>query len=156
GAAAAMLWTLSYRTSWGQTFHTENLLVLHLIVLAVSPAADAWAVASSGSAATERDAGYGWAIKLLAVVTVATYVPAGVAKLRLAGGAWLVGDQLRDQIAVDNLRKALAGESVGALAVPLLAHPAIFAAFAIATLAIELGAPVALLAFGARWRKVGY
>src|SRR5690606_12722283 len=34
-AAAGVLVLTSYRSSWGQIFHTENLLVLHLLVLAV-------------------------------------------------------------------------------------------------------------------------
>src|SRR5262245_51135723 len=67
-AAVALLWTLTYRNSWGQVFHTENLLVLHVIALALAPAADAWAVDRAGDAR----AGYGWPIKLLAALTAAT------------------------------------------------------------------------------------
>jgi hypothetical protein len=139
-AAAGLLWTLSYRSSWGMVFHTEDLLVLHVIALAIAPAADAWAVERS----TPSPAGYGWAVRLLAALTVTTYVLAGIAKLRLAGVAWLDGDTLRDQIAIDNLRKALFGDPIAPLATPLLEHPASFVAIALATLAIELGAPVAL------------
>ena len=46
-AAALLLWTLSYRNSWGLPFHTENLLVLHVIALALAPAADAWALGAA-------------------------------------------------------------------------------------------------------------
>jgi hypothetical protein len=140
-AALGLVWTLTYRSSWGMVFHTENLLVLHVIALAIAPAADAWAVQRRPASA----AGYGWAIKLLVAVTVATYVLAGLAKLRLAGLAWIDGDTLRDQIAVDNLRKAVFGDRIAPLATPLLDHPSGFAVIAIATLVIELGAPVALL-----------
>ena len=139
-AAAGLLWTLSYRSSWGMVFHTEDLLVLHVIALAIAPAADAWAV----DRPDPSPAGYGWAVRLLAALTVTTYVLAGIAKLRLAGVAWLDGDTLRDQIAVDNLRKALFGDPIAPLATLLLDHPASFVAIALATLAIELGAPVAL------------
>jgi hypothetical protein len=141
-AALALLWTLSYRNAWGQPFHTENLLVLHVLALACSPAADAWALAPA-RAGEPRD--YGWAIKLLAALTAATYVVAGLAKLRLAGTAWLDGEQLRNQIAIDNARKVLLGAAPSRLARPLLAHPSWFTGFSIATLAIELGAPLALL-----------
>jgi vitamin K-dependent gamma-carboxylase-like protein len=143
-AAAAALWTLSYRSSWGMLFHTENLLALHLIALACAPAADAWALGRR-SAQAERAAGHGWAIKLLAALTCATYLLAGIAKLRLAGLDWLAGDQLRNQIAVDNVRKALLGASTAPLAARLLAHPAALIALSLAALAIELGAPLALL-----------
>jgi len=140
-AAIGLLWTLSYRSSWGMVFHTENLLVLHVIALAIAPAADAWAL----DRAPPSPAGDGWAVRLLAVLTVTTYVLAGIAKLRLAGIAWLDGDTLRDQIAIDNLRKALLGDPIAPLATPLLDHPASFVAIAAATLVIELGAPLALL-----------
>ncbi|CAN5642515.1 hypothetical protein BH11MYX1_BH11MYX1_40890 [soil metagenome] len=140
-AAAAVLWTLTYRNAWGQVFHVENLLVLHVIALAAAPAADVWALSRRRVTAGS----YGWAIKLLVVLTVATYVLAGIAKLRLAGGAWLDGEQLRNQIAIDNGRKLLLGEAPARLALPLLAHPAWFTAASIATLGIELGAPIALL-----------
>ncbi len=140
-AAAALLWTLTYRNAWGQVFHVENLLVLHVIALAAAPAADAWAA----SRQREPKGSYGWAIKLLVALTVATYVLAGVAKLRLSGGAWLDGHQLRNQIAIDNARKLLLGESPARLALPLLEHPAWFTAVSIATLCVELGAPLALI-----------
>jgi hypothetical protein len=125
-------------------FHTEDLLVLHLIALALAPAADAWAVGGPRGRG-DRGAGYGWAIRLLAALTCATYLLAGIAKLRLAGLDWLDGAQLGHQIAVDNLRKALLGAATAPLAAPLVAHPAALAVAAVAALAIELGAPLALL-----------
>jgi hypothetical protein len=143
-AAAGALWTLSYRSSWGMVFHTDNLVVLHLIALACAPAADAWALGGRGPA-PPREAGHGWAIKLLAALTCATYVVAGIAKLRLAGLDWLDGDQLRNQIAIDNLRKLLLGGATAPLAAPLVGHRGALAVLSITTLAIELGAPLALL-----------
>lgn len=142
-AALALAWTLTYRNSWGQVFHVENLMVLHLIALACAPAADAWAVARPPR--EPAAAGYGWPIKLLVALTAATYVLAGIAKLRIGGLAWLAGANLRDQVAVDNLRKAVLGDAVAPLARLLLGHPGGFAVLATATLVIELGAPVALL-----------
>jgi len=141
--AAALLWTLSYRNSWGMVFHTENLLVLHVIGLACAPAADAWALARRR--AGPPAAGYGWAIKLLVALTAATYVLAGIAKLRIAGLGWIDGELLRNQIAIDNLRKALLGDHIAPLAEPFLDHPSAFTAFCALTLALELGAFAALL-----------
>jgi len=141
-AAAALLWTLTYRNSWGLPFHTENLLVLHVIALALAPAADAWAVGRRDRAAPE--AGYGWAIKLLVALTVATYVLAGIAKLRIAGFDWLDGELLRNQIAIDNARKALLGDYLAPFATLFLEHPRALVVFCVMTIAIELGAPIAL------------
>ena len=42
--ALGLTWVLGYRSSWGMLFHTDNLLVLHVAVLALAPAADAWSV----------------------------------------------------------------------------------------------------------------
>lgn len=142
-AALALLWTLSYRNSWGMVFHTENLLVLHVIGLACTPAADAWAVGPRP--ASPPGAGYGWGIKLLVALTAATYVLAGIAKLRIAGLGWIDGELLRNQIAVDNVRKALLGDRIAPLAVPVLDHPSAFTVFCVLTMALELGAFVALL-----------
>ncbi|HEX4422000.1 MAG TPA: hypothetical protein VH165_29005 [Kofleriaceae bacterium] len=175
-AALGMLWTLSYRNAWGMVFHTDNLLVLHVLALACAPAADAWAVRRSprprrprgparpeaspppsapvvasepappaATGRTRAAAGYGWAIKLLAALTCATYLLAGIAKLRLAGLGWAGGEQLRNQIAVDNLRKALLGGSTAPFARLFVAHPRVLAMFAIATLGVELGAPLGML-----------
>jgi hypothetical protein len=146
-AAAGALWTLSYRSSWGMVFHTEDLLVLHLLALAIAPAVDAMRAARAGRPVRvdRGGAGYGWAIKLLAALTAATYLLAGIAKLRLAGAHWLDGAQLGNQIAIDHLRKALLGGATAPLAGLLVAHPAGLVVASVATLAIELGAPLALL-----------
>jgi uncharacterized membrane protein YphA (DoxX/SURF4 family) len=125
-AAAGLLWTLSYRNSWGMPFHTENLLVLHVIALACAPAADVWAI---GRRRADPPA---------------TYVLAGIAKLRIAGLGWIDGELLRNQIAIDNLRKALLGDPVAPLATLFLEHPSALTVFCGLTLVLELGAPVAL------------
>jgi hypothetical protein len=151
-AALALLWTLTYRNAWGMVFHTENLLVLHVIALALVPAADAWALDARRATGTPTAAaGYGWPIKLLAALTAATYVLAGIAKLRIAGFDWLDGEVLRNHIAVDNLRKALLGDGIAPLAHLFLEHPSQLVVFSVMTLVIELGAPVALLG-----RRLGY
>lgn len=147
-AAVALLWTITYRNAWGQIFHTENLLVLHVIALALAPAADAWAI---DKPAREPAAGYGWPIKLCAALTAATYVLAGVAKLRIAGADWIDGELLRNHIAVDNLRKALLGDSTAPLANLFLHHPRQLLVFSAMTLVIELGAPLALAG-----RRIGH
>ena len=149
-AALGLLWVTSYRNSWGMVFHTENLMVLHVIALACAPAADAWSLDAArrrraGAHPAASAAGCGWAIKLLAALTAATYVLAGVAKLRLAGVEWIDGELLRNQIAIDNLRKALLGDGIAPLAIPFLDHPAAFTIFCALTLAIELGAFAILL-----------
>lgn len=130
-AAIGLVFVFSYRSAWGQVFHTENLMVVHVCALALAP--------------VDRDGDHAWWVRLVGALTVLTYMMAGIAKLRLAGLSWLDGDQLRNQIAIDNLRKALLGAGTAPLALPLLDHPAWLAPVSVATLVVELAAPVALL-----------
>ena len=48
-------------------------------------------------------------MRVLALITVVTYVLAGIAKLRYGGWGWLDGDVLRNQVATDALQKTLLG-----------------------------------------------
>ncbi|HLL21594.1 MAG TPA: HTTM domain-containing protein [Kofleriaceae bacterium] len=143
-AAVGLLCVTTYRSSWGMVFHTENLLVLHVAALSLAPAADAWSIDRWRGWVHPCAAGYGWAIKLLVALTACTYVLAGIAKLRIAGLDWIDGEQLRNQIAIDNLRKALLGDAIAPLATAFLEHPSGFTAFSALTLVLELGAPIAL------------
>ena len=130
--AVALLLTATYISSWGQLFHTENLLVLHAVVLAVLAGREPRLV-----------------LQVLAVVTVATYVAAGIAKLRGSGWAWFDGEVLRDKVAFDNLRKTLLGADASPLGTALVRHQWPWPPLAFLTMAVELGAPLALL--GRRW-----
>ena len=143
--ALALLWLLTYRNSWGTPFHTENLLVLHAIVLAIVPAADAWSWDARRGPPRPDSERYGWPLRLCAAITALTYVIAGIAKLRLGGWAWTSGEALRDQVAIDNLRKHLMGSAMSPIAAPLLPHAWLFGGLALVSLAVELGAPLALL-----------
>lgn len=142
-AALGLLWTVSYKNSWHMLFHTENLMVLHVLALACTPAADAWAIGASKRA--KSTLGYGWGVKLLAMLTAATYLLAGIAKMRIAGADWLDGVQLRNQIAVDNLRKAVMGDSTAMFALPIIRQQTMLAVLSVMTLVVEIGAPVALV-----------
>ncbi|MCA9657670.1 MAG: metallophosphoesterase, partial [Myxococcales bacterium] len=42
--AAALLWVTTYRNSWGMVFHTENLMVMHVLVVGLGASADAWSL----------------------------------------------------------------------------------------------------------------
>ncbi|MBL4686235.1 MAG: HTTM domain-containing protein [Nannocystaceae bacterium] len=144
--ALAFLWLTSYRNSWGHVSHGDNLAVLHVLILAFAPAADALSLdASRHSVSSGWSPRYGWPLRLIAVTTAVTYVLAGWAKLHFGGVAWLGGDVVRLQVAFDGLRKSRFGLTPSPLASALLPHPWAFAPVAVATLAIELGAPIALL-----------
>jgi hypothetical protein len=155
--ALLLLAALTYRNAWGHLFHNDNLLALHWLVLGLAPAGDAWSLdarrrrrgAASEPEPPEEHTRYGWPLQVAAVVTVCTYVVTGVAKVRYGGGTWLHGDTLLHQIAFDNARKKVLGAPYSPLASVVAGHPWLFRPMGPITVAVELGAPIALL--GRRW-----
>lgn len=149
--ALAVLVTLSYRNSFGQIFHTENLVVIHLLILAVVPAADAWSLdrrrrdVAGLSRPPTTDPRYGWPAQLMVVAVVVAYVIAGWAKVRAQGIGWATGDVLRDHVAHDGLRKTLVGDRASPIGTLALRHDWVFTPMAVFGLVVELAAPVALL-----------
>lgn len=147
--AAAFVWIASYRSSFGMVFHTENLLALHLVVLALGDAAGAWSLDASrrskDASGPEDAPRFGWPVRLMSLVTVTTYVLAGVAKLRHSGGEWLSGDILTHQIAYDNVRKAALGDAFSPIGAWVVRHGWALRPLAIVSVVFELGAPFALV-----------
>lgn len=144
--ALALLITISYRNSWGMVFHTENLMVLHVGILAFAPAADGWSW-DQHKRGTERSDSwrYGWPIFLMSAVAVISYTLAGYAKLRYGGLSWGSGEVLRNYVAMDNLRKILLGDTFSPLAAPAMRLDLAFTFLASGSLALELLAPISLL-----------
>lgn len=144
--ASSLLWVTSYRNSWGMVFHTENLFVLHALILACCPqAADCLTREAPKQTLGAESGAYGWPLRVLSIVTVLTYVIAGLAKLQHAGLAWAFGHEIRTHIAYDALRKIELGSAHSPLGVLLVPHAWLFAPLAMLTLTFELGAPLALL-----------
>ncbi|PRQ07585.1 HTTM domain-containing protein [Enhygromyxa salina] len=144
--ALALLWVTSYRNSWGHMSHSEHLVVVHVLVLSLVPAADALSLDARAQRTRERDpAHYGWPLRLLMLTVAISYMLAGYAKLSNGGWAWVNGDAIRNQIANDTLRKLRLGAFPSPLSPPLLRQPWLFGGLAVGTLAIELGAFMALV-----------
>jgi hypothetical protein len=158
GPLFAVLFLLlsTYRVSWGHVGHADHLPAVHLVILALVPAADAWSLDARrrgrATPAAVPHPRYGWPVRVLAIATVVSYVVAGIAKVRYSGLGWLDGDVLRNQVAADALQKTLLGASHSPIGGWLAAHPGVLPLAAIGALAVELGAPVALL--GGMWRNV--
>jgi hypothetical protein len=146
--ALLLTWVLSYRHSWGMIFHTDNLLVLHVLLLAFAPAGRK-PPPRAGSAAGELEVAvsdrHGWVPRAMCLVTVASYAVAGVAKLEHTGWSWAAGGALREQVAYDALRKIELGSTYSPLGPWLLPQGWLFAPLSAFSLATELLAPLALL-----------
>ncbi len=155
-----LLFVLCYRNSWSMVYHSDNLLVLHALIIGCSRASDSLSLdglarrlargPSDNSTADLRPAKspihwkYGWPIRLICLVTLLTYFLAGVAKVAgPLGWTWATGDALRSQVAVDALRKELLGGGASRLVFLLYDHVWVFTVMAVSALVLELGAPVA-------------
>lgn len=167
--AGLLLWTLSYRNSWSMVFHNDNALVLHTIVAACAPSADAWSADALALRILGRPASsaphwrYGYPPRLMSAVSALVYWLSGVAKVEgPLGWGWATGDSMRGQVAADGLRKEVLGSKASPLGVRLYRFRPIWTATAAPSLALELIAPLALLhpvtgrlwavgAFGMHW-----
>ena len=144
--ALLFLWVTTYRNSWGVVLHTENLLALQVLVVGFVRAADAFSLDERRTGERPAESWrYGWPIRLVAVVTVLTYFVGGWAKLRFGGFDWWFGDTLRNQIAYDNYRKFILGDFYSPFGGWLTQYAWLFTPMAVATMVVELGAPLALL-----------
>lgn len=141
-----LTWTLAYRNSWSMIFHSDNMLVLHTLALGAGRAADAVSVdALVRSGAPAPHPRYGWPLRLMNAASTATYLLAGVSKVAgESGWTWARGDALRRQVAIDGLRKEVFGSRATSAAYAMYRHRHLFTAMAIGSLAVELGAPLAL------------
>jgi hypothetical protein len=132
--AAGVLLIATLTSSFGQVFHTEHLLVIHVGVLGVA-------------AIVERPSSEpsGWPLNLMMAAVVVTYVEAGIAKLRWSGAGWVSGDVLRNWVAVDNLRKWQVDDLYSPIGGWMAGVGWVWFPIALITLIVELGAPIALL-----------
>jgi hypothetical protein len=140
--AAGMLALATYASSFGQVFHTEHLLVLHMAVLAVAAVVEPPADRDGTTSA--------WPLNLMMAIVAVAYVVAGAAKLRHSGVDWIAGDVLRRAVAMDNLRKLLLEDWYSPLGGWLSAVAWIWGPIAFVTIVVELGAPLALVPGRAR------
>lgn len=145
--AALILVVTTYRSSWGQILWFEILMVLHVLIIGLAPAADAISLDDRRRGRPDVRAGarYGWPVLIVSVITATTYLVAGIAKFRYGGTAWVDGDVLRNHVAFSAARLEVFGESSSPLAEPFLAAPMLASVFAIGAVALELGAPLALV-----------
>ena len=149
--AGLLLVVTTYRSSWGQLLWFEALVVLHALIVALASSADALSVDARRSAGRRSpSSGYGFPVQLAAIVTVLTYVLAGIAKLKIGGLDWVAGETLRNHVAYSAARLDVLGGTPSPLAGPFMRATWVAGPLALVALVIELAAPVALMGGRAR------
>ena len=144
--AVSLLVVLTYANSWGGLLHTDNLWLLHVVVLACAPAADVLSLdARRARRACPPHFKYGWAVRLMCWVCVCSYFLAGLAKVKNSGWTFVGGDSLRNYVAMDNVRKIELGSLHSPFAPWVLPYPGPFQFLAFVSLSLELGAPLVIL-----------
>lgn len=142
--AFGFLICLTYQNSWTMIYHSDNALVLHLLILAFSPAAEVLS-RKPKSLVVNPSGKFGWPIRLICTVTVSIYVLSALAKLLgFYGWSWIDGEVLRNWIAYDSMRKELLGTDSALLSTWIYQHPIVAELLGFITIVLELGAPVAL------------
>lgn len=149
--AVLLTFVLTYRSSFGMVFHTENLLVVHAWILGVTDAGAALAVGRRG-VPPPANGRFGWPVRLMMGVTVAAYFVAGLAKITNGGWAWVSGEVLMGHVAYDSLRKLQVGSVASPVGAMLLRTPWVFGPLAVGSLLLEIGAPLFL--FTERLRRL--
>jgi predicted DCC family thiol-disulfide oxidoreductase YuxK len=155
--AGLQLWMLCYRNSWSMIYHSDNLLVLHAVVLGFARSADALSVDAFHRSFRQRgwpaaDWRYGWPVRLICAVTVSAYFVTAMCKLcGPLGLSWMTGQALRSQMAVDQLRKELLGVDPNPISYTLYDWVPLFTVLAMGSMALEFFAPLALFN-----RRIGY
>lgn len=146
-----LLWVISYRLSWSMVYHSMHLVALHVLILGLSPAADALSLDARSRGENGAGQGpstgwqYGFPIRLICAVTVCAYFVTGVAKVASPlGWSWASGQSLRSQVAADAIRKELLGTAGAPLFYRLYHQLWLFTIMGYLTFVVELGAPLAL------------
>ncbi len=152
---AVLLFALcTYRSSWGQILWLENVMVMHVAIVGCSRAADALRWSPRGHSAPRSrpsSEAYGVPVRLAALVTVATYVLAAVAKFRLGGLAWVTSDSLRNHVAATAVRAQLLNVPASPVGRWLVGQGWLFPPMAAASVLLEIASPLALI--GGRLRN---
>jgi len=151
----SVLLLLTYRSSWGQILWFEILIALHVLIVGFSPSANALSLRSRKRAGREASISYGWPLRLAAIVTITTYVVAGIAKLRYGGIDWLTDESMRNHIAFSAVRLEVLGANPSPVAAPILNVPLLGGLISWFVVALELFAPVAFLGPRLRWAWIG-
>lgn len=130
----------THRSSFGQILWFDILMVLHLLVIAAAALLN-----RRQQGASQQALVMGWGVRLCAIATVTTYFVSGVTKLRIGGLSWVSSEALERHIGFTAARAEALGGRVSPVAESVIELGLASRPAAALALALELGAPLALL-----------
>lgn len=152
GAFVLGFYLLGLPHNFGKIHHDNGLIVLVLGVLALSRAGDAlsvdrWLARRRGAAAATASGEHTWPVRLVQTIVAISFFAAGVAKLRVSGWGWVGSDNLANLLVLHHYTQ---DPPLTDLGLTLAAHPLLARALALASLLLELAAPLAVFSERAR------
>lgn len=141
------VYVLGLPQCFGKIDHWSGLLVLTLGVLALARSGDAWSLDEllhrrRGGSRRTPSGEYRWPIEFARLLLVLVFFAAGIAKLRQGGLAWMSADNMRAILLAPHYANDRVLPELG---LRIAGSPALCAFLALATIAAEAGAPLALL-----------
>jgi hypothetical protein len=148
GAGAYLLWLPH---NFGKLHHMDGMVVLVMGTLALSRCGDAWSVDSwiarrrhPERFPRRRCGEYTWPIRVVWLLMAIVFAGAGLAKLRNAGLDWVFSDNLSIMLIKANYNAYTGIPPLSAFGLAVAQHPWLCRLLAGATLALEVGYPLAL------------
>lgn len=137
--------------SFGKMHHSDALGMLIFVALALAPSGAAWSVDAwwrrrRGRVAPTASGAFHWPVRFVQVMMVTVFFAAGVAKLRVSGLEWIFSDNIRNTI----IWHYYNFEPPFALGLWLAQFDVVARGLALASVALEVAAPLALIGTRAR------
>ncbi len=137
--------------NFGQTYHFDALLVIAMGILACSRAGDAWSVDAwlKGRSDVQPSGEYTWPVRAIWVAMSLVFFAAGLAKLRYGGLEWIASNNM-SILLTRAFYHASDADPLTRAGLAIARRHWLSSALAAATVAIELGFPLALVSRRAR------
>jgi len=137
--------------NFGQTYHFDALLIIAMGILACSRAGDAWSVDAwlKGRSDVQPSGEYTWPVRAIWVAMSLVFFAAGLAKLRYGGLEWITSNNM-SILLTRAFYHASDADPLTRAGLAIARRHWLSSALAAATVAIELGFPLALVSRRAR------
>ena len=144
--ALTCLYLLGMQNNFGKVDHSQNALMLSLIVMVFARAADVWSVDAwrrgwRPGHVMPKNAAYRWPQQMILLIVVLMYGAAGWSKFDRHGWQWGLSDNLRNLWLSHQFTK----NPPTRIGVWLAEYPTVYKGMGLSSLMLELCAPLALL-----------